>query len=487
MRVKTLLAGTAAAVLTASPLLAQTQISEEGAEEIRRALAGALDDIRADTDLQIDLAGDIAVAPGEEAYEATIPEATIRIDGGTVTAEPIAMQLMPLENGWYDAGWTLPERLTIEEGGAVGFVDIGSQSNQGVFAPEFETFMSIDVVLEALEVIPPQGEDGSMSLARLALQGESQDLGGGRYSGNYTLSADDFDFVGQPGREELAWGGLRFDWAVTDLDYPAYMEFQNAVEALMAEAEDAPGQAPQAMFQQAAGLLEGTPPLLDGMRARYRIEDLVFADGTQNVDVESGSLAVYLEGLRGDASTFGVEMSSGAVDIVPAPPEAEFFPNQTRVRLALSDLPNDQLLQVVSQFLAGAGEMGPDAAAMMAFVQLQQAVMAGGSTLQIQEVTVVNDTASLDLAGEVVPDEAAAFGVTATAQMTITGLTDLIAQLQQTLGPDAQEAVGALTILQTMGTPAEDGDGRTYDFEVLQTGQVLLNGADIAPLINAVQ
>jgi hypothetical protein len=487
MRATTLVAGTVAAALSASPAPAQTEVSEEGAAEIRQALADFLERARTEWGIQIELAGDIEVAPAGDLFEATIPEPTIRTEDGTIIGEPISMQIQPLENGWYDASWMLPERFTLTDAGQSGFITIGSQTSQGVFAPEFETFMALDVVLETVELIPPPDETGSLSVGRLAVQGDSQDLGEGRYSGDFAMELDEFDFVGVPGSEEMGIGALRFDWSVTDLDYPAYLEFQRALEELAAEPVE--GQGPETVFDQASSLLAETGPLLDGLRARYRVDELAFTDGAQNVDIETGGFAVYLEGMRGDSSTFGLEMSSGAVGLVPAPQGAEFFPTDTRVQLSLVDLPNDQLLEVLSQFLTSAGQMGPDAAMMMAGLQLQQAVMAGGSTLQVQEVTVVNDYASLDLAGEVVPNQAAAFGVTATADMTITGLGDLIAALQESLGEDAQDAVSALTILQTMGAPVAEaeGDVRSYEFEVLETGQVLLNGADVAPLINAME
>ena len=492
MRATTLLAGTAAAVLAASPILAQTEVTQEGADEIRQALVTYIDESLADLDVEVEFAGEIEVIPAGDAYEATAPEATLRFEDGSIVAEEINLTLIPLDNGWYDASWTLPERVTIEEGGEVGFVTIGSQSSEGVFAPAFETFMSMDVLLESIEVIPPPDEEGSLSLARLSLNGDSQGLGNQRYSGNYTLSAEGFSFVGEPGQEALEIAELRFDWSVTDLDFPAYFEFQQALEALrvQAEAQSSPGQPPTDLFAQASSLLAETPALLDGIRARYRVDDIVFIDGTQNVDIESGSFALYLEGLRGSSSTFGIELTSGEIAVAPAPPEAQFFPIETRARLALVDLPNEQLLNILSQFLTSAGQMGPDAAAMMAGLSLQQAVMAGGSTLQIQEVVVVTETASLDLAGEVVPDQAAAFGIVANATMTIAGLPDLIAELQQTLGADAQEPVQVLTVLQTMGAPTTDDAGRdvrTYEFEVLQTGQILLNGADMAPLMGAFQ
>ena len=495
MRATSFLAGTAAAMLAASPILAQTEITQEGAEEIRQALGDSIDSGLTELGAATDFAGDIEVVPTDEAYEATIPDSTTRFDTGpVVNAGPVEMTLIPLDNGWYDAVWTLPDRIVIDEGDDAGpaTVTIGSQSGEGVFAPAFESFMSMDVVLETIEVIPPPNEEGTLSLGHLSLMGDSQDLGNQRYSGNYTLTAEDFVFSGETGREGLEIGELQLDWSVTDLDFPAYFEFQQALEELRIEAEAQAAQAQPAtdLFAQASSLLAGTPALLDGFRGRYRVDDLAVVDGTQNVDIESGSLAVYLEGLRGESSTLGIELSSGAVVLTPAPPEAVFFPSETRARLAVVDLPNEQLLSILSQFLTSAGQMGPDAAAMMAGLSLQQAVMAGGSTLQIQEVFVVTETASLDLTGEVVPDQTAAFGIVANASMTIAGLPELITALQETLGADAQQPVQALTLLQTMGAPATDDTGRdvrNYEFQVLQTGQILLNGADMAPLMGAFQ
>lgn len=68
--------------------------------------------------------------------------------------------------------------------------------------------------------------------------------------------------------------------------------------------------------------------------------------------------------------------------------------------------------------------------------------------------------------------------------MVATGLDALIAEIQNTTGD--QDAIQMLTLLQTLGAPAPEADGRsvrTYAFRIDSSGTVLLNGSDIMPLI----
>ena len=171
------------------------------------------------------------------------------------------------------------------------------------------------------------------------------------------------------------------------------------------------------------------------------------------------------------------------LSVTPEPPLSSLIPNEMNGEIDLVDLPNDRLLELLITALDTAGQVGPDGAAAMAALELQQAVMAAGSRVEIPEFYIDTDVSDFEMTGSMTPDPAAALGMVANASMSISNMEGLIAELQTM--PDATPAVQMLTLLQTMGAQATADDGaslRTYDLEVTQAGQVMLNGNDMGPI-----
>lgn len=492
MRASSILAGTMGIAAVAVSAAAWGQATEEGAAEIRQGLQEWIDTrLGQEEGVEITFDGEIEVVPADDIYDITIPRATVTMGDGDVSVviDPIEIEAVPLENGWYEATWVIPDTYVFENTrlNETATVTIGSQEGSGVFAPQYETFMVLDADLQDIVMTPPE-DQGELSLGLIGIAADSEEVDAGVYDSVFEITLEDLNFRDENTGETFSLGRMALDGSGSALNMDEYVSFARSLDEIMQdlEGDDA---ASSAMFTRFSELIEQTSTLFDGMAFNLTFQDVNVVEAEQTVTVEEGGYSVYIDGLTEDSSTLGLAFDLTGVQVDPAPEEARFMPQETVVRLALVDLPNDQLLEILQSFLQLSAETNPDDAMMMAGMQLQQAIMAGGTTLQIEEVSMLSDLASLRLDGVVEPDPNAAFGVTADASMAIAGLGDLIRELQ-TL-PDASDVIPFLTLIQSMGAQAAADDAgrevRTYDLVVTADGTFTLNGTDMGPMLQQMQ
>jgi len=490
MRAWSFIAGTVGIAVVAAPTVGWAQVTEEEAAGIRDGIQEWIDtNLRGADAAALTFDGEIEVVPADGYYDVTIPPATLAMGGdGVLLFGAIEIELEPLENGWYDATWTLPDTYTIENArlNETGTITIAGQHGSGVFAPEYETFMELDAAIEGIEVLPPRDE-GSLTIGLVAMVGDSVELEDGVYDSALEFVMEDVAFEGDGPDERFELAMMSLEGAVAAIDMDQYITFVRAFDELAARAEAGEVE-PQSMFSEMAALVEQTSNLFDAFTFDIAAEDVTVVDAGQTVTIGESATAISIEGLTGETSTLRVAYDLTDLGIDPVPVEQQFLPQQTTVQLAMVGLPNEQLIEVLETFLQMSAETNPDDAMMMATMQLQQAVMAGGTTLQIEDITIISGLASLEMDGVVEPDPNAAFGVTAEASMVIAGLADLIREMQAT--PEAQDAVPFLTLIQTMGAQATDDQGRqvrTYELVVTADGTFMLNGTDMAPMLQQMQ
>lgn len=483
MRASRIIVGTfVAATLPAAS--AWGQATETEAESIRQGIQSWIDRYFDTPELRLDLAGEIEVTPTGDVYEVVFPPTDMVIDDSIrVVIGSLEITLVPTGDGYFNATWELPERFPMldDDGQEQAVVTLDKQFGTGLFAPAYETFLTLDLSLEDIAVRPTE-EEGELTIDSLAMTMDSEELGDGVIDSTFEMSIGDISFSdGRESRFDL--GLIALDGSVTALDMPAYVEFAQAFNALMEEAEGGGGEE-AAVFTGFADLLEQTPKLFDSMELEYSLRDLSVVDYGETVTIGEAGYGMSVEGLRGAASDFDVSASAADISVVPAPPEFAYVPQETVLRLGLEDLPNDRLLAIMLDFLRASAQTNPDNAMMMAAGMLQQAVMEGGSTLQIREIRAIADMYRLMMQGEVIPRGDAAFGAVASAFMQIGGMPELISMLQNE--PGAQEAVQGLTVLQGLGQQGTDDEGRAvriYELELQADGKVLLNGTDMGPIV----
>ena len=476
-----------AALLLAVTPPAQAQVNEETANEIRRALkiwiGQNLQSGTASHTMELD--GQITVLPEGGLYRATLPGGRALIPGeGTVHFGETAIELTPLDNGWYDTTWQFPDSYRIEPTyGSPGLITIGGQSGTGVFAPEFQTLMSMDAELTAITASEVEG-DARLTIDRVTAVGQSSEVSSGVYDQQSTLRLNGIRFTENNGRNSFELSELAVNVTSDDGRLAELAEFQRRSNVLTMEIEGAtdPEQA-SAALASFADLLEDMPTLLAGVSMEMSFGAVTVSDYGDEFNMDAASFSVEMEGLDQDRSGLAILASSDGMS-VNDPEVAKVIPNETRFRLALTDLPNAELVQLGIGTMRSMGATDPAMAMLMASGGLQQALATADSTVEIGPIRIASDTSSIDLEGVLRPDASSPYAVVGEVDMVATGLDTLITQLQAVDGD--QEVIQMLTLMQTLGAEAPDADGRTvrtYAFRLDSTGTLLLNGTDIMPLI----
>ena len=475
-------AAVAALLLAVAP--AQAQVNEETAEEIRRALKVWVgQNLQSGNTMELD--GRITVRPEGGLYRATLPGGRALIQGeGTVHFGQTAIELTPLDNGWYDTTWQFPDNYRIEPNyGSPVLITIGGQSGTGVFAPEFQALMTVDAELTAITA-SEVGGDARLTIDRVTAVGQSTEVSSGVYDQQSTLRLNGLRFMENNGRNSFELSEMAVTVASDDGRLAELAEFQRRSNVLTMEIEGStdPEQA-SAALASFADLLEEMPTLLAGVSMDMSFGAVTVSDYGDEFTMDAGSFSVEMDGLDQDRSGLAILASSDGMS-VNDPEVAKVIPDETRFRLALTDLPNAELVQLGIGTMRSMGATDPAMAMLMASGGLQQALATADSTVEIGPIRIASDTSSIDLEGVLRPDASSPYAVVGEVDMVATGLDTLITQLQAVDGD--QEVIQMLTLMQTLGAEAPDADGRTvrtYAFRLDSTGTLLLNGTDIMPLI----
>ena len=490
MRTSALTAGTSALVFLAlASGQTMAQVDQAGADTIRRGIENYIDLYFLGPGMEgLTVDGDVEVSPQGDRYGVAFPTFLFDMMVAQLRIDPITAELVPTDNGWFDTTWTIPSLYEVTEGDeTVMTMSIGNQIGEGLFAPEYQTFLDANLVLERIEVVPTE-EEGSAEIDTITVQMDSEEAGPDVFDSTFSmimagLEVDDASLPDGVFRiDELSLTGVMDDLHLAD-----YVTFGERINELMNQHDFANPRGPMpTFFGEMAELLRTTPTLLSGSEFVYSLHGLEVRDFQEHVQIQDASFGLFVAGLDEAAGSFGVRSTMSDLLIEPEPPFSNLIPQEMRSEVRIEDLPNDQLLTLLIDFLDTAQQSGPDQAGAMFMFGLQQAVMQSGARLVIPEIFLDLGVSVVDLNGTVRPTPQSALGVAADASLTVTNMAGLIAELQAA-GPMAQDAVQGLTVLQTMGERST-GDGgetvHTYVFQVTEAGQMLLNGNDLGPIMN---
>ncbi len=491
MRSSSVVAGAFAAALAVLPSPVWAQATPQGADQIRRQMTDWINlyITPAGADSVIVLDGPVQVEPRGDRYAVLLPRINIAGDAdGVLAIDPIAIDLVPLPNGWYDATWTLPQSTSARDpaGQEVARLTIGSQSGSGTFAPEFQTFMDLDFRLGDV-VLRPLDEPGELRIATIAMTVDSTDAGGGAFDSEVEASIDNLSFNDGQG-QRMDFGQISLTGSVDNIHLAENAAFAQELNRLTGQLDQRnSANPPPQYFRDLNALIARTPTLLNGLDLTYGFEDVRVIDQNNTVDLGGGSFGFRMSGLESATSTIGLTLDIGAIGIVPQPPFSQFIPTETTLDVALVGLPNEQFLAILQSFLETSAQAGPDRAGEVAAVRLQQAIMTSGARLVVEDAGIETAGSRLDLTGEVTPNQAAAMGVVANATLDIAGMPALINELQAV--PDSQQIIQGLTALQAVGAQATSDDGqpvRRYEFSLDPQGTPILNGTDMRPLLGSI-
>jgi hypothetical protein len=159
------------------------------------------------------------------------------------------------------------------------------------------------------------------------------------------------------------------------------------------------------------------------------------------------------------------------------------LPEGMEIAIAARDVPTGPLRDgTIAAMRADA--LGSRERSEQAGQAILDALVAADSRLSLDSLAIRLPNSRLDASGEFSVEPGALFGVTGEGQVELHGLNALTAQLSEE--DEAAPLIAVLTLLQTVSRPATAGDGapvRRLDVRLDEQGQVLVNDADIAPLL----
>jgi hypothetical protein len=287
--------------------------------------------------------------------------------------------------------------------------------------------------------------------------------------------------------------------SVEKLDFPAYRqmmakinEFSAKYQPQVAVGTSAPP--PPAMTDEdrkaLAEMVRGFPKLMSAYGYDFSAEGLTVTDAQGGVTVQlaQGGMALGLKGINTDKAqaNFSIQHDGLALND-PAfhdPIAKAVLPKKGNLSLLATDIPVPSLVEGVAQALPDMTSSDPQVAQGGEFMMmgaLMSALSQSTLKLKIDPSGIETEKAKLSADGELklaMQTPQKAVGV---VNFALLGLDDLIALAQGMAeqSPDAQQAMGMLSMLQALAQRETGADGKPvdkYKVDLTETGAVLVNG-----------
>ncbi|MEI6558134.1 MAG: hypothetical protein WCO00_06975 [Rhodospirillaceae bacterium] len=418
------------------------------------------------------------VVPAGDHFEVDLPALALGDDDGSaIQVGVIKLTLAPEPAGSWQVGLTLPGQILMmaADGRPDGEITIASQRLTGRWLPALMTFITLDASLGGLRAASKKDKT-RLEVATLALRTDLAELPPGRWSGPGSLAVSGLTMVDEHGVEVARVGSAGIDSAVTGLDLARLVKIGGT---------DAVGHHPELWRS-----------LLSGVTARLTALDTTMTAGNDGSSFTVKEVSAHggVEGLDGEHSSITLGYRHGGLSLTPSPGPREFTPEKAELDLAVFSLPNTGLWSAVEAVLKPAPGLTEDQIG----TQFSQAVMTAftqaGSRLVVKALSLDTPAAAARIKGDATFDGKAAFGLVAGIDMVLRGLDTTVKEMQPAPGakPDeeAQKTLATLALVQAMGAAGKDEAGRdvrSYKFDLGPDGRILLNGADMSVLLQAVQ
>ncbi|MDQ2104973.1 hypothetical protein [Azospirillum isscasi] len=514
------------ATLALPPAAARAEappVTEDGA----KALAAALKDGLArwfakgeDDAAELRWTGEPVATPAGDHYEVALPALTAVSDDGTTAAiGVIRLTVKPQDGNTHAVTATLPDHVAILDGGKpAATVRLGRQRISAVWSGAYETALSMDAELGDLSITSDRKgkkgkkDESALTVGAITAAGELKPDGTAAagtplWSGPGALSVSNLRFLDETKKEVLNLGGLTVEGTYTRIDL-ARADAMRRLTHTHAQAGTQPSAAEliplmQGMMAGASGRLRlsGLSALNPEDGTRLALGQLVLSGSTEDLDKPLAS------------TTFGIESSGLSLEPEVAP--KSFMPDKLDLQISTAKLPTASLWRAIADFAvlaeaqaaadeeegdeeedeaeaALSGDAAPDDAAAAAIGNRLMGAMAEvGTELRIDRFTVNAPAASGTVTGALRMAANSAFGSVGSSTVLLRGLDAAAKAMQPKPGKKADEgtqnALGVIAMLQAFGQASKDDAGndvRSYKIDLTETGQLLLNGADMSAMMN---
>ncbi|QCG97865.1 DUF945 domain-containing protein [Azospirillum sp. TSA2s] len=449
--------------------------------------------------------GEPTVKPAGDHYDVALPRLSAEDAEGTLfDIGTVLLSVTPKDDGQYGVAITLPSAIKVQnlddndEYVDAATISIGKQSFTSTWSGALETLLAVDAAYNDIAVSAADGK-GKISVASMTmvqdLKPEAGTGGATLWSGPAAFAFGGLSVQDEKKKELVKIGGVTAEATYTRVDLTKVSALQKLSEQTAAK-----GVAPTS-----AELLPKLQGMFGGISGAMRLSNLSFVNPEDGTQVSLGQLAFRsgLTDLDQAMSTVSMGMEARDFSMTPSPAPAAFTPRAFEMKLSVAKLPNSALWKAFTE-LAKAAEAEetqpkkgakakaapPPPSSEMVMQQAMTAMGEAGTELRIDALNLDTPATAGTATGAVKVATQAAFGVTGGATVLLRGIDAAVKAMQPAPGakPDkeTQDLLGGLAMVQAMGQAGKDDTGadvRSYKFEVTEAGQLLLNGADMTPLL----
>ncbi|PWC97745.1 hypothetical protein [Azospirillum sp. TSO5] len=449
--------------------------------------------------------GEPTVKPAGDHYDVALPRLSAEDAEGTLfDIGTVLLSVTPKDDGQYGVAITLPSAIKVQnlddndEYVDAATISIGKQSFTSTWSGTLETLLTVDAAYNDIAVSAADGK-GKISVASMTmvqdLKPEAGTGGATLWSGPAAFAFGGLSVKDDKNKELAKIGGVTAEATYTRVDLTKVSALQKLSEQTAAK-----GVAPTS-----AELLPKLQGMFGGISGAMRLSNLSFVNPEDGTQVSLGQLAFRsgLTDLDQALSTVSMGMEARDFSMTPSPAPEAFTPRAFEVKLSVAKLPNSALWKAFTE-LAKAAEAEetqpkkgaktkaapPPPSSEMVMQQAMAAMGEAGTELRIDALNLDTPATAGTANGAVKVATQAAFGVTGGATVLLRGIDAAVKAMQPAPGakPDkeTQDLLGGLAMVQAMGQPGKDDTGadvRTYKIDLTEAGQLLLNGADMTPLL----
>lgn len=455
--------------------------------------------------------GPVTVSKASGYYAAFLPGLTISDPGNKLHAEigKIAVNAAPADapRQWkLSIALPTPIRLTVD--GEALNLSIGAQNTSGVWHEDFHNFVKLDSRIENIALVDSKNRF-TFSIPALSALYDLNEKAPDLWSGPTNIVIRGFDLTAKDpedsGIVKVTIGEIAIKSNIRDLSLKAMSKYREQLETLAATSESAgPDQSVSPAHVEASIklLIDLFRNAWDGFSSDITLSNLAIdtpAKGTDpagKIRLEQALLGMDMGGFRSGNVSLGLRLGHKGLEIVPEPAEfGPLAPTLTALDLKLENLPFQALADLGLNSFKMAQQM-PGMESMVGFqilASLPDLLAKAGTKITLHENRVSGKIYDAALEATIIASKEATNGAIAKGRLEVAGLEAVIAHLNTQLasakGPEHEalaSQIGTLTMVQALGQMGKNAAGkdvRTYDLEVNEQGQMLLNGADLNALM----
>lgn len=528
---KFLIAAMAFLLLAVQPAAVQAvpPVDDAGAVEIKKIVEEAVSFhklIAEKTGEGFLMDGDISVKPMGSYYEVRLPNTKAKAIGlGELDIGTIVMNVTyGKRDNEYLVSMALPSPMVFT--GADGIksdLRVGQQRFAGAWEKELMTFTRIDSEYGNLVMTTTGTTPFALTMDKMGFLLNLTRNDDGTWTGPNDISFDGIRLVvpqsAEKGEMTINVGQLLANSKYDEVNLKHALELQQKVQEAVSAVEN-PYDAD--LTEITDSILNSQETFFNGMFSKGELknleivvnppplaamtEDEAKTASRKTFKVDSMSSAVNIEGVktnRGNLS-FKVNASGVNLDLGTASEATQYVPSDLNFEIYLDSLPMADLkktfagaVQSIFDTMTDAEEVVADgkrpppkqfqkSQVMAAAMAVPQMLSSAGSRLLIKNTYVNAPVMQSRLDGTFSANEAARYIAIGDMTLVLTGLDELILDLQSSKDRMAQKALGTLSILQMMGEQGTGTGGksaRTYKLEVTGEGKVTLNGNDVGGMM----